>query len=128
MKYIKIGLPILIAVILIQTLRFKFTAHPHSVYIFTQAGMEPIGRIGIGIMELIAGLLLLYRKTTWVGAVLTIGLMCGAIFMHLTKIGIDVKGDGGVLFYTAIATLFLSVITLILNREKIPFRSTSSAN
>ena len=73
-------LRLMAAIILLQTLFFKFTAAEESVYIFTQIGMEPVGRIGIGIMELIAALLILYPKTTPYGALLAIGLMAGAIF------------------------------------------------
>lgn len=113
-------LRIAVAVILIQTLRFKFTAHPDSVYIFETVGLEPFGRIGIGILELIAGILLLIPKTAWAGAILTLGLIGGAIMMHLTELGIVVKGDGGVLFYTAVVTFTLGGIILINQRKAIP--------
>jgi uncharacterized membrane protein YphA (DoxX/SURF4 family) len=113
-------LRIAVAVILIQTLRFKFTAHLDSVYIFETVGLEPFGRIGIGVLELIAGILLLVPKTVWAGAILTVGLMGGAIMMHLTQLGIEVKGDGGVLFYTAILTFALTAIILYNQRKKIP--------
>ncbi|MEO1032523.1 MAG: DoxX family protein [Bacteroidota bacterium] len=120
-KTIILILRIIVAVILIQTLRFKFTAHPDSVYIFETVGLEPVGRIGIGILELIAGVLLLIPKTVWAGATLTLGLIGGAIMMHLTQLGIEVKGDGGVLFYTAIVTFVLSAIILYHNRKAVPF-------
>lgn len=120
-KTIFLIIRIVIAVILIQTLRFKFTAHPDSVYIFETVGLEPFGRIGIGVLELIAGTLLLIPRTIWMGALLATGLMAGAIFMHLTQLGIDVKGDGGVLFYTALVTFLLSLITLIYYRKDSPF-------
>lgn len=120
-KYLPLALRIIVAIILIQTLRFKFTAHPDSVYIFSQVGLEPIGRIGIGILEFIAGILLLIPKTVWAGATLTLGLIGGAIFMHLTKLGIEVNGDSGILFYTAIITFVLSGIILWLYRKDIPF-------
>lgn len=113
-------LRIAVAIILIQTLRFKFTAHSDSVYIFETVGLEPYGRIGIGVLELIAGILLLIPKTIWAGALLTMGLIGGAILMHLTKLGIEVKGDGGVLFYTAIITFLLSTIILYYYRKDIP--------
>lgn len=113
-------LRIAIAVILVQTLRFKFTAHPDSVYIFQTVGLEPYGRIGIGILELIAGMLILIPKTVWAGALLTSGLMSGAILMHLTKLGIEVNEDGGVLFITAVITLILAVIVLFYHRKEIP--------
>ncbi|WP_255572929.1 DoxX family protein [Hanstruepera marina] len=120
-KRILLFIRIVIAVILIQTLRFKFSAHPDSVYIFTQAGLEPYGRIGIGVIELFAGILLLIPKTVWFGSSLTIGLMLGAIFMHLTKIGIEVNNDGGTLFITALITLALASITLYKYKNTIPF-------
>lgn len=119
-KYLPFAMRIIVAIILIQTLRFKFTAHPDSVYIFSQVGLEPIGRIGIGILELIAGILLLIPKTVWAGATLTLGLIGGAIFMHLTKLGIEVNGDSGILFYTAILTFILSGIILWVYRKDIP--------
>ena len=113
-------LRIAVSIILIQTLRFKFTAHPDSVYIFETVGLEPFGRIGIGILELIAGILLLIPKTIWIGASLTLGLLGGAIMMHLTQLGIEVRGDGGVLFYTALITFILSAIILYSQRKEIP--------
>lgn len=119
-KHIPIILRIVVALILIQTLRFKFTGHPDSVYIFSKVGLEPVGRIAIGIIELIAGLLLLIPKTAWAGALLTIGVISGAIFMHLTTLGIQVNSDGGVLFYTALITFVMSAIILYKYRKDIP--------
>lgn len=119
-KYFPLALRIVVAVILIQTLRFKFTAHPDSVYIFETVGLEPYGRIGIGVLELIAGILLLVPKTVWAGASLTLGIIGGAIMMHLTQLGIEVNGDGGVLFYTAVTVFILSLIILYLYRKTIP--------
>jgi uncharacterized membrane protein YphA (DoxX/SURF4 family) len=120
-KYIPLALRIIVAIILIQTLRFKFTAHPDSVYIFETVGLEPFGRIGIGIVELIAGILLLVPKTVWVGATITLGVIGGAIFMHLTQLGIEVRNDGGVLFYTAVVTFILAAIILLQHKKDIPF-------
>ncbi|MFV9551325.1 DoxX family membrane protein [Algibacter sp. PT7-4] len=120
-KYIPLTLRLIIAAILIQTLRFKFFAHPDSVYIFSTIGLEPIGRIGIGILELIAGIFLIIPKTAWLGAILTIGVIGGAIIMHLTQLGIEVKNDGGILFITALFTFVLSGITLYLYKNDIPF-------
>ena len=119
-KYFPFVLRIIIAIILFQTLRFKFTAHPDSIYIFETVGLEPIGRIGIGVLELIAGILLLIPKTIWAGALLTLGLIGGAILMHLTLLGIEVNNDGGALFITAVITFILSVIVLYLYRKEIP--------
>ncbi len=119
-KHLILILRLAVAIILIQTLRFKFTAHPDSVYIFENVGLEPTGRIGIGIMELIAGILILIPRTVWAGALLTLGLIGGAIFMHLTKLGIEVNGDGGVLFVTAVVTFILAVVILIYHSKDIP--------
>lgn len=95
------------ALILVQTLFFKFSASAESVYIFTAVGMEPWGRIGVGIAELAAALLLIYKPFSWAGALLSIGMMAGAIMMHLLLIGIEVMGDGGELFFLALAVLIL---------------------
>ena len=90
-NYLSLVLRIIVAVILLQTLRFKFLAHPDSIYIFTQVGMEPWGRIGIGVLELIASILLFLPKKIWLGAGLSAGLMAGAVTIHLTMTGIEVK-------------------------------------
>jgi len=119
-KHIPLVLRIIIALILIQTLRFKFIGHEDSVYIFETVGLEPYGRIGIGVLELIAGILLLIPKTVWAGAILTLGLIGGAIIMHLTQLGIEVKNDGGILFITALITFLLSMIVLYIYRGDIP--------
>ncbi|WP_298238889.1 DoxX family membrane protein [uncultured Algibacter sp.] len=120
-KNILLALRILVALILIQTLRFKFTAHPDSVYIFEKVGLEPFGRIAIGILELIAGILLLIPKTVWTGALLTLGIIGGAIMMHLTMLGIEINGDGGLLFSTAVFTFILAAIILYQFKKDIPF-------
>ena len=102
-------------------MRYKFTAHPDSVYIFEKAGLGDAGRIGSGIVELIAAILILIPRTIWLGALLTLGVISGAIVTHLTKIGIDVNGDGGRLFFMAILIFILSAITLWLHKKEIPF-------
>ena len=107
-KYILWGLKIVVAVILVQTLRFKFTGHPDSIYIFETVGLEPVGRIGIGVIELIAAILILIPKTSWLGSGLAVGVLAGAILMHLTQLGIEVHGDGGTLFYMAVGTFIAS--------------------
>jgi uncharacterized membrane protein YphA (DoxX/SURF4 family) len=119
-KHLPFVLRLAVAIILIQTLRFKFTAHPDSVYIFETVGLEPIGRIGIGVMELIAGILLLIPRTVWAGATLTLGVIGGAIFLHLSKLGIEDKNDGGVLFITAVVTFVLAAIILFIHKKDIP--------
>lgn len=119
-KHLPLLLRIIVAFILVQTLRFKFTAHPDSVYIFTIVGLEPFGRILIGILELLAAIMLLIPKTVWVGALLTVGIIGGAIVMHLSKLGIEINNDGGLLFITAIVTFILSTIILYQYKSEIP--------
>jgi uncharacterized membrane protein YphA (DoxX/SURF4 family) len=111
---------IIIAILLLQTLYFKFTAHPDSVYIFSKIGIEPYGRVGTGIMELIASFLILLNRTQWLGALLALGLMLGAVFFHLTKLGIEVNDDGGLLFGMAVFIFVLSLVVLWINRANIP--------
>jgi len=108
------ALRLIAAIIMLQTLYFKFTASEESVYIFTQLGLEPYGRVGIGVMELIASLLILFPKTTIYGAILATGLMAGALFSHITKLGIEVKGDGGQLFVYALLVLTSSLALIII--------------
>jgi uncharacterized membrane protein YphA (DoxX/SURF4 family) len=108
------------AVILLQTLFFKFTAAPESVYIFTKVGLEPWGRIGSGIAELIAAILILIPATTWLGAGLALAVMAGAIFSHLSVLGIVVMDDGGLLFCLALAVAACSVVLLFLQRRRVP--------
>lgn len=108
------------AIILLQTLYFKFSAHPDSVMIFTKMGMEPFGRISLGIMELVASLLLLMPQTTKFGALLSLGLMSGAIASHIFILGIEINDDGGKLFLLALITWSCSaVITYIYKNELI---------
>ena len=109
------------AIILLQTLFFKFTAAEESVFIFTTVGMEPWGRIGSGVAELIAAVLLLIPSTIWLGAGLSLGVISGAIFFHLTVLGIEVQGDGGQLFVYAVAVFVCSLVALIIHRKQIPF-------
>lgn len=113
-------LRLIAAIILLQTLFFKFTGAPESVYIFTKVGAEPWGRIGSGVIELIASVLLLLPATVTMGAILAMGTMAGAIFSHLTVLGIDVMGDGGLLFSLAVAVFVSCAFILLLHRRQIP--------
>src|SRR3954453_18228743 len=112
-------LRIIAAVIMLQTLYFKFSAAPESVYIFSTIGLEPWGRIGIGILELISSLLILNPRTTGFGAVMGIGVMSGAIFYHITKVGLVVMNDGGQLFAYALIVFFSCVWLAIIYRDDI---------
>jgi putative oxidoreductase len=107
------------AVIMLQTLFFKFSGSSESVYIFEQVHMEPWGRIGVGVAEFIAAVLLLINATVWFGALLALGLMSGAIIMHLTILGIDVQGDGGYLLFLAVIVAACSVFILLQNKKRI---------
>ncbi|GAB4187324.1 MAG: DoxX family protein [Thermoflexibacter sp.] len=108
------------AIILLQTLFFKFTAASESVYIFSTLGIEPEGRIGSGIAELIAAVLLLIPQVAWAGGLLAMGVMAGAIFSHLTKLGIEVQGDGGQLFFLAIIVFVACAVVVFLRKKQIP--------
>ena len=109
------------AVILLQTLYFKFTGAPESIYIFTKLGMEPWGRYGSGVAEMIASLLLLSSCHCWLGALLALGIMGGAIMSHLTRLGIVVQDDGVLLFGLAITVAVCCAAVLVLHRRQIPF-------
>jgi len=110
------------AVILLQTLFFKFTGAKESVYIFTTLGMEPWGRIGSGIAELIAAVLLLLPQTVVFGAIMSLGVVSGAIFFHLTKLGIALPlvDDHGELFALAVVVFVCSLAVLIMHRQELP--------
>lgn len=119
-NYVSWLLQLIVAVILIQTLFFKFTGAEESVYIFTTLGLEPWGRIGSGIVELIAAVFLFIPRTVVFGAILSLGTISGAIMSHLTKLGIEVKGDGGLLFGLAIVVFVSSAALLWMRRREIP--------
>ena len=108
------------AIILLQTLFFKFTGAPESVYIFTKVHAEPWGRIGSGIVELIAAALLLAPRFNWLGSLIALGVMAGAIASHLTVLGIEVQGDKGLLFALALIVFIASATNLALHRAEIP--------
>lgn len=107
------------SVILLQTLFFKFSGAEESIYIFSTLGIEPYGRIGSGIVELAAAILILIPKTTWIGALGASGVMMGAILSHLFVLGIEVENDGGLLFILAVITLLCSLGLLYFNKNKL---------
>ncbi len=121
--YISWAARIIVAVILLQTLFFKFTGAEESKYIFTTlmgAEFEAVGRIGSGVVELVAAILLLIPSKAWLGSVVALGTISGAIFSHLTMLGIEVKGDGGLLFGLAVTVFVLSAIVLLIHRRELP--------
>lgn len=118
------SLQVIVALILFQTLFFKFTGAEESKYIFRTLGMEPWGRIGSGAVELIAVILLLHPRTATIGAILTLGVIGGAIFSHLTKLGIEVQNDGGLLFILALICFIGAGVIVFIRREQIPVVGT----
>lgn len=116
------ALRLIVAVILLQTLFFKFSAARESVYIFSTLGMEPWGRIGSGVFELIASILLLVPSTITFGAVMAIAATGGAILFHLTRLGIALTAvdDHGELFALAVVVVLCSAGVLLLHRQELP--------
>ena len=106
------------AVILLQTLFFKFTAQPESVQLFTKIGMEPYGRIGTGVLELIAAILILIPRYTGYGAILGLVMMTGALYFHLTKIGIFFGGDA-LLFIYAVITFVCCALLIFIYKTRL---------
>jgi uncharacterized membrane protein YphA (DoxX/SURF4 family) len=116
------------AIILLQTLFFKFTAHPQSVKLFTAIGMEPWGRIGTGVAELVAAILLLIPRFTVLGALFGLGLMSGALYFHFTAIGIKFDGDYGLFIYGVVTFICCLVLLVILRNTKLKDILPSSVN
>jgi len=114
------SLRMIAAAILVQTLFFKFSGARESVYIFSTLGAEPWGRIGSGVFELIASVLLLVPATVTWGALMALAAMAGAMFFHLTRLGIALRavGDGGELFGLAVVVASCSVCLLALHRRR----------
>jgi putative oxidoreductase len=111
---------LIVAAVLLQTLFFKFTGAEESIYIFRTLGMEPWGRIGSGVAELIAAVLLLIPGTAATGALLALAVISGAIVSHLTVLGVEVQGDGGLLFALAWVVFVGSAIVVFLRRHQLP--------
>ncbi len=109
-----------VAVILGQSLFFKFTGAPEAVQLFTALGVEPWGRIGLGLVELGTVILLLTPRGAATGALLAIGMMIGAIGSHLFVLGVEVQGDGGTLFAMAWVVLAAASAVAWVRRGSIP--------
>lgn len=112
-KYLILTIKISVALILLQTLYFKFSASTESVYIFEKLGIEPVGRIGSGITELIASIFLFFDATKFYAALTAAGTMFVALISHVFILGIEVMHDGGLLFILAVLTFVLSIILTI---------------
>lgn len=117
--YFPLALRLIAAAILAQTLFFKFSGAEESVWIFQQLGAEPWGRLGSGLAELVCVVLLLFPRTAWLGALGGLGVISGAIVSHLFLLGIEVKGDGGLLFYLAVVVFICCAVTLWLQRGEL---------
>lgn len=120
MKILSWILRLVIAVILLQTLYFKFTGAPETIYIFETLGMEPWGRWGSGLAELAASILLLIPRPKIYGALIALGVMIGALISHLTTLGIEVQGDGGGLFAMAVVVFVSSGALLVIHHDELP--------
>jgi hypothetical protein len=116
------ALRLIVAGILVQTLFFKFTAAKESVYIFSTLGMEPWGRVGSGVFELVASILLLIPSTITLGAAMAMAATGSAILFHLFRLGIALTavGDHGELFALAIVVTLCSAGILLLHRQELP--------
>jgi len=122
-KYYSLLLRITVAIIYIQTLYFKFTAHPDSVYIFTKMGVEPFGRISLGVIELIISIGILIPKTKYAAIVMSIAIVLGALMSHIFILGIIVNGDNGLLFSLACLIFLLSILLFIYHYDEIKLKA-----
>lgn len=107
------------AFVLAQTLYFKFSGAPESVWIFSQLNAEPLGRYAAGVLELVACLLLVVPRTAVVGAGIGLVLMLGAMGSHVIRLGIQVMGDGGLLFGLAVYVFAACAGILFLRRGEL---------
>ena len=119
MNKIKWAMKISVAGILFQTLFFKFSAAPESVYIFSKLNVEPWGRIASGVSELIAGVFILIPLTSVIGELLIFLIISGALLCHLFILGLSIQNDGGLLFLLAIIVFVLNLILLFLDISKV---------
>ncbi|MBY0517327.1 MAG: DoxX family protein [Bacteriovoracaceae bacterium] len=118
MKKLVLALKILPAVILLQTLFFKFTGAPESIAIFSTLGVEPWGRIATGVLELVGAILILIPITSLYGALFISSMMIGAVLSHLIFLGISVQDDGGFLFALAVIAFMTSSASAYLSFMK----------
>lgn len=119
MKKLLLVLRIVAAGILLQTLYFKFTGAPESIYIFSQLGVEPWGRLFTGCIELVVSILLLIPATSTLGALMSLGVMGGAILSHIFILGIQIQNDGGTLFFLAVTVFLCSLVIVYFNRARL---------
>lgn len=116
---ISIVLRLVVAILFLQTLYFKFTGQPESVYIFKQLGAEPFGRIASGIVELIIIILLFIPRSKIIGIFLSLIIISGAIFSHLCVLGVEIMNDGGTLFYLALIIFIFSIALFFIHKDEL---------
>ena len=116
---ISIVLRLVVAILFLQTLYFKFTGQPESVYIFKQLGAEPFGRIASGIVELIIIILLFIPRSKIIGIFLSLIIISGAIFSHLCVLGVEIMNDGGTLFYLALIIFIFSIVLFFIHKDEL---------
>ena len=114
-------LQILAAAILLGAAVGKFSSTAGDVFIFTELGMEPTGRIIIGLIEATAALMLLTKNYPALGALLGIGVMCGAVIAHVSVLGFNVQGDRGLHIVLLLTVVLSSGTVLIARRKTLPF-------
>lgn len=144
MKLKKVHLDILLSVyvsfVFVQSLFYKFTNSVETQHIFGTLdrwaggfGLEGVfapsgifSQYVIGSAELVASALLLGGLAAglkWLhglGALLSLGVISGAIVFHLfTPLGVVVLGDGGLLFAMACGVWISSALILWLNRAEL---------
>lgn len=116
---------VLAAVILAQTLYFKFTYAPETRHIFGPLGGRPAATF-VGLLELACVAQLLVPRTAAFGAVLALALMGGALMTHLTMIGVAVtnpdtgESDGGLLFGLALVVALCALVVLAFRWRDLP--------
>ncbi|MEM6960150.1 MAG: DoxX family protein [Myxococcota bacterium] len=118
-KGILIVLRLFVAAIMAGAGYLKLTSGAAEIAIFSELGMEPQGRMIIGLLEVASGLLLLSPHVA-TGALLTVGIMCGAIIAHATVIGPSPGGDGGLQMAMLALVLTSSIVLLLVSRRDLP--------
>ena len=116
---------LIVAIILAQTLPFKFSGAEESIWIFQQIGWEPGGRYLIACIETVATLLLLTNYYIF-GAIISLSIISAANFLHFTKLGFIVNDDGGTLFILSIIVIFCSLwIVLYWNMQRVEQKASN---
>ena len=127
-KLIPWAAQVIVALILAQTLFFKFTYAPETEVIFADRGGRPAAT-ALGVVELLCVILLLVPRTAAIGAALSLLVISGAIFTHLTSLGIQVvdpatgEGDSGLLFGLAVVVALGSAVVLGFRWRQLPYLS-----